>query len=424
MNIVIANDNAHVNGGAAKLAILEAVGLADRGHDVFFLSALAPVDDRLSQHTRIKVICTGQHDLLSHPNRLQAFAQGWWNAEAARAMCDLLAGLDSRDTVVHLHIWSRALSPSVLDAALNTRLPTVCTLHDFLLACPTGTFFLHPEQAICKLKPMSAACICTNCDARSYAQKLWRVGRQVVQNRVVQAPRRIQDFVVHSSLAWDVMRPNLPSNARVHAVTPYIESERHAPADAGANSGFVYLGRLVREKGVTMMARAAASEAVPLKLVGTGPLEEEVRQAYPQAAITGWVDYQTSLSFLRKARALVFPSLWYETLGLVVLEAAAQGIPSLVPDTSAASGIVEDGVTGLHFRGGDEDDLRAKLRLMADPVLASALGRAAYDAFWARSYASLDTHVEELETIYAELLQERAVNKIREGPFCLIEGAA
>jgi glycosyltransferase involved in cell wall biosynthesis len=107
---------------------------------------------------------------------------------------------------------------------------------------------------------------------------------------------------------------------------------------------------------------------------------------------------------LRKSRALVFPSLWYETLGLVVLEAAAHGIPSIVPDFSAAREIVEDGVTGFHFKGGDESDLRSKMRKLQDPEVAARLGRAAYDHFWASPFSSLDAHISSLQEIYENML--------------------
>ena len=110
---------------------------------------------------------------------------------------------------------------------------------------------------------------------------------------------------------------------------------------------------------------------------------------------------------LRRSRALIFPSLWYETLGLVVLEAASQGIPSVVPHNSAAAEIVTHGVTGLHFRTGDEVDLRAQLRRLRDPELARRLGRAAYEQFWSSEYASPDAHISSLEHVYATTLKRR-----------------
>jgi glycosyltransferase involved in cell wall biosynthesis len=404
VNVVIINDNAQVNGGAAKVAIMEAAGLAERGHQIFFVSAVPPIDADLLR-PNIRVLCSEQFDLLANPNRLQAFVQGWWNIKASQLTRNLLAQLDRRETIVHLHVWSRALSSSVVRAAIDANLKPVCTLHDFMLACPTGTFFLHPQQEICHLRPMGFACMSTNCDTRSYPQKLWRVGRQVIQEKFGCLPTGLTDFIAHSRLARQIMEPYLPSGNTVHQITSYIESSRQQPANAGENDTFVYLGRLVREKGVCALARCAAAERFPLTFVGSGPLEGALRAIYPDAVFTGWMDHAASMQYLRTARALIFPSLWYETFGLVVLEAAANGIPSIVPDTSAARELVIDGVTGLHFRRGDEDDLRSKMRQLQDPQFATKLGRAAYDSFWSSEYPSREAHISSLETIYQTIMQ-------------------
>jgi glycosyltransferase involved in cell wall biosynthesis len=416
VNVIVVNDNAHVNGGAAKVAIQEAVGLADRGHHIYFVCAVRPIADALI-HSNITFVCSQQHDLLSNPNQLEAFIQGWWNTKAARIVGQLLSDLDRTNTIIHLHVWTRALSASVVRAALTSDIPVICTLHDFSLACPTATFFNHPRQQICHLRPLSPACLLTNCDTRNYAQKLWRVGRQFIQQQIGHAPAGIEQVIVHSALAGEVMQHYLPSNCTIHNLPVYIESTRSPPAHPEAHDTFVYLGRLVREKGVLLAARSAAAENIPLTFVGSGPLSEQIRAAYPEACITGWVDHATSVKYLRTARALIFPSLWYETLGLVVLEAAAHGIPSLVPDTSAAREIVLDGVTGLHFKSGDDADLRAKMKQLQDGDLVRALGRAAYDHFWSSNYSSLDAHLSSLEEIYRKVLaHERTEGKILVSP--------
>ena len=105
---------------------------------------------------------------------------------------------------------------------------------------------------------------------------------------------------------------------------------------------------------------------------------------------------------------LVLPSLWFEAQGLVVAEAAAMGIPSIVPDTSGARDWVDDGIDGFWFRGGDADDLsRQILRLLREPALAGRLGRAAYERFWAAP-PTLDQHLGELERIYGDMLAMEA----------------
>ena len=404
MNVIIINDTAHVNGGAAKVAIQEAVGLADRGHHIYFICAVEPIAQELI-HPHITICCSQQHDLLANPNLLEAFAQGWWNTKAAQMTSQLLNRLKGSDTIIHLHVWSRALSASTVRAALDSGIPVICTLHDFMLACPGATFFNHTRQQICNLRPLSGTCVLTNCDTRSYAQKLWRVARQVIQEQIGHAPAGISHVIVHSKLAGDIMQPYLPANCTIHSLPIYIESTQYPPAHPETNDNLVYLGRLVREKGVLLAANSAAAEDIPLTFVGSGPLTDEIRAAYPKAIVTGWVDQATSVQYLRKARALIFPSLWYETLGLVVLEAAAHGIPSLVPDTSAAREVVLDGITGLHFKSGDECDLRTRMKQLQNADFVQGLGRAAYDYFWSSEYCSLNAHLSSLEAIHRKVLQ-------------------
>ncbi len=177
----------------------------------------------------------------------------------------------------------------------------------------------------------------------------------------------------------------------------------HRPAiDPGANAPFVFVGRLDHDKGPTLFARAAREAGVPAVFVGAGEEADAVREAYPQARLTGWIDDDGVQATLRAARALVNASLWYETQGLSAVEAAAHGVPAVVPDVGALRDVVADGETGLWFHGGDAGDLTIKLRrLAADDELTSRLGRAAYERFWSESW-DLDTHLDRLEAVYAE----------------------
>jgi glycosyltransferase involved in cell wall biosynthesis len=106
---------------------------------------------------------------------------------------------------------------------------------------------------------------------------------------------------------------------------------------------------------------------------------------------------------LARARCLAFPSLWYETFGLVVDEAAAMGIPAIVSDISAAAERVENGVTGWHMRSGDAGDLAQCLEATRDNARLTAMGQAAYDRFW-RNPPTAIRHVEGLMSIYDQVL--------------------
>ena len=344
-----------------------------------------------------------QHEILKDPNRWRALRQGWWNRTAQARFTALLDQLDPAQTVIHLHGWTKALSPSVVRAGLDKGFSLVCSMHDYFLACPNGAFYTYPTGHPCSLRALSLACLASNCDARSYSQKLWRFGRSVVQRRLGRLPDGLKHFIAVSDYSQRILRPYLPDRAQFYRVNNPIDVVKDTPVSVSENQIWTVVGRIAPEKGVHLLIRAANQWELPLTFVGAGPLEAAVASALPRAVVTGWLRHDQVIEQLRHARVLVFPSLLAETQGMVVLEAAALGVPAIVPDTNAAREFVENGVTGLWFRGGDLQDLREKMDLLRDEQLAQRMGMAAYQQYWNHPQ-NLDSHVQELLTVYRHML--------------------
>ncbi len=401
--VLIVNDTAHVNGGAAKVAIASAVGLARRGWAVRFLAGTGPVAPELTHEPGLHVRCLNQFEILNDPNRFRAVRQGLWSTSAEAAMREELSLLDPARTVVHVHLWAKALSSSVVAAAAERGFPVLLTLHDYLYACPTGTLFHHGKGEICTLKPMSARCLATNCDARKYAHKLWRAARHTVAHTGGRFEDGIGTFVGLGEHSVARLAEYLPEHAAVRSVPNFVDADKPEPAPIAGNSRFIFSGRLVPEKGPMLAAEAAAEAGAGLTLIGDGEQRGAIARRFPEVRMLGWLDHAEGLEALRGARALLLPSLWLEVQPLVVLEAAANGIPVILPDTSAARDLVEDGVTGLWFRMGDARDLARKMALLGDPEYAQRLGQAAYDRYWTAP-PTLDLHLERLEAVYHEAL--------------------
>lgn len=402
MNIIILNDFAHVNGGSSAVAVASAQALHARGHTVSVFAAVPPIAPEIRQ-AGIETVCLDQSSILDEPNRARAAVSGLWNWKAAEALDTFLRSHKTRDTVVHLHSWTKALSSSVVPVLLSHKLPLFLTLHDYFYACPNGGFYDYRAERICERRPLSLGCISRNCDARRYAHKLWRTVRQVIQN----GPGRLQSDRIHflcvSAFSRRLLAPALPRDAKVSIIPNPVEVTRQAPADPSTKLSFVAVGRIEIEKGLHLLAEAAAPLERPVVFIGDGSLRTRVKTLCRNARISGWLSRAEVNAELRQARALVFPSLLPETLGLSVLEAAAQGIPAVVGDQSAATDFVEDGVNGLHFRMGDPEDLRRVLRRLDDDNLVARLGRAAYDRYWSTA-CSLEQHAEMLEALYHSAL--------------------
>ena len=404
-HLVVVNDFAHVNGGTAMVALSSAIALAGQGYPVTVFAAVGPVIPELKR-AGVDVVCLGGHEITADPNRLRAVFGGLWNRAAARRMREVLKQLDPVETIIHVHGWTKALTAAPIAVALNRRFPVVMTLHDYFAACPNGGFYNFPKGRICPLQAMSPSCVTGNCDKNSRAQKLWRVARQMMQKRWGGIPGRIENFITVSGFSRNIMAPYLPGDARLYDVPNPIQTTQEPPTVPGTNQPFAFVGRLSPEKGAILFAEAAAKARIPVLFIGDGEQRQDVVTMLPEAVITGWVAPEDVRRHLRSARALVLPSLCYETQGMTVLEAAACGLPAIVPDTCAAREAVNDGVTGLWFRGGDADDLAARLTSLRDDDLVNRLGRAAYDRFWADP-PTLERHILALETVYFQILAAR-----------------
>ena len=177
---------------------------------------------------------------------------------------------------------------------------------------------------------------------------------------------------------------------------------------------FVHVGRLAAEKGVDVIldAFAIARQSLPegavhLVIAGIGPCEAELRARAPRGVtFLGHLERRTLLPRLyASADAFVFSSLT-ETLGLVVLEAMASGLPVIATPAGGVADHLRDFENGLAFPPNDADAMaRAMVRLVRDRALATRLGINARGTAKAMSW---EAELDRLDASYRGLLAEHA----------------
>ena len=401
-SIIVINDHGSVAGGDSKIAIDSAAGLARRGYDVTYFCSVPPIEERL-RVAGVRVVCMDQPASAKNASPAQGALQNLWNVGAQRKLSQLLAEADPRKTIVHVHGWTKALSPSCLWAIRQSNLATVIVGHDYFLACPNGGLFNYQTKQPCSLRPMSLSCLISNCDKHSYGMKLFRVVRQILQDQAIGRPKAPWHFAAVSDFCLDKMGMHLPAWITRSVIPNPIDLEKFPPSNPGESDRFVGVGRLSPEKGFVDFATAARRTCVAATIIGRGESREEIAAANPALELPGWLSHTDMLNRLRKARALVFPSLWPETLGLSPIEAAAQGIPSVISSNVGAREWILDGVNGLHFEAGNVDALSACLTRLKDDDLVNRLGECAYERYWTDA-PTLDKHIDRLETLYDNLL--------------------
>ena len=409
MKIIIVNDYASVQGGSAQVAVASAKGLADAGHKITFVYGTGEVDPLLD-HKNITLIDLRQYDLLSNPSRVNAVMTGIWNRSVERQISEVLDTFEQEETIVHLHSWVKALSASAVSTIVKKKFPMVLTLHDYFTVCPNGGLYNYQSESACQLEPMSLSCLASNCDMRSYPQKLWRYLRQTVYAKAG-IPGGINHFISVSKFSKDILAPYLPDDARFWDVPNPIDIPSEEIADPEASDTFTFIGRLSPEKGATLFADAGARLGITARFVGSGDMASEIKRLDKDAILTGWSDRSDVIRYIKDSRAIVFPSQLFETQGMVVTEAAALGVPAIVSDTSAASDNIIDGKTGLLFKTGDTEELMQKIKLLSeDAALAKEMGQNAYRRYW-EDPNDMQSHLNALMRCYEAILNDHKTER-------------
>ncbi len=175
-----------------------------------------------------------------------------------------------------------------------------------------------------------------------------------------------------------------------------------------------FIGTLTPNKGPHLLleawARLATARRASAELVLFGPAQHEpayqsrlnARARELGVRLGGRLTRTGVAAELAHTDLLVVPSLWYENSPLVILEALSARTPLLVGDQGGMAELVEDGVTGFHFRLGDAADLARRLEeLLGDPTRLDALD------LRPPNLPSVGEHVDALEERYRRLVAAR-----------------
>ncbi|MES2707683.1 MAG: glycosyltransferase family 4 protein [Verrucomicrobiota bacterium] len=409
MKVIICNDFASVRGGADEVAIAESRGLADAGHQVVFAAGSGEEVDGRLRHAGITVELFGQVSIRrGDANSKNAFISGLWNGDSGSKLSRVLADHAGPDTMVHVHGWTKALTSAALKAIRDSGLPQVVTLHDYFAACPNGALFDFQDGAPCPRAPMGLSCCAAQCDRRGRVHKIWRLARHGVLRARAGWPAAVRHSIAVSRLSESKIRPFLSKQNQTYLLPNPIDLRKQPAAAPAENKTFIYAGRLTQEKGVLNFARAAAAAGVDCLFVGTGDCQEEILRINPSAQVPGWLPREKLVELMMRSRAFVFPSLWWETQGMVCLEALACGLPVIASTTTGAAEWVIPGENGLHTDMTDPDSLTNALRaLAADDGKVRAMGQNAWRRYW-ENPSTLERHIDGLSGIYSQVMADYA----------------
>ncbi len=277
--------------------------------------------------------------------------------------------------------------PTVPDSVLRMPLRKVQMVHDHDLCCPRRHKYYAHNGRVCT-SAMGLRCYLDGAFlARDRTSSLGVRYESIGLKREEMRRRQKLDL---SLVASQFMRQELLANGfdplRVKVVPLAVdEVPRPAAKPASAIPTVLYVGQLIRGKGVDMLLRSLAQLGLPFRavIVGKGNAELELRKLGRSLRIDsslefiGWVDHEGLAKFYAQADIVAVPSRWPEPFGLVGLEAMRNAKPVVAFNVGGIPDWLQDGRTGLLVPAGDVRSFAESLRtLLVDTELAIRMGQA------------------------------------------------
>ena len=214
-------------------------------------------------------------------------------------------------------------------------------------------------------------------------------------------------IVLGESLRFNMARW-LPPDRIFVVPTGIAPAQSLPPAKKHDGVTVLYLGNLIREKGVFVLLEAAR-QCPDVRFVFAGNWflaadEAAASQlAGPNVRFIGPVTGDAKWQALTDADILAFPTFYYyETMGLVLLEAMQVGLPVITTRRASIPEIIQDGVNGLLVNEQDAADLAEKIRrLVGDAGLRERLGRAGRERY--RSYYTHEQYGRRMIEVFERL---------------------
>lgn len=204
------------------------------------------------------------------------------------------------------------------------------------------------------------------------------------------------DAIITVSEAFGVYLKNFFPNVPIHAIHNSLDCLEHSPSpDSSKNArerrfNIFYMGRLEKVKGLDTLLSAfqllyRKHKECRLIIAGNGQYGNKLQELAMDPGIAGAVSFvgfinkEDKEKYFKTTDIFVLPSAYFETFGMVILEAMCFKVPVVASRIGGIPEVVDDGETGVLFESGNKDDLFQKIEaLYMDKQKREKLAKAAY----------------------------------------------
>jgi glycosyltransferase involved in cell wall biosynthesis len=309
------------------------------------------------------------------------------NREAARKFTLLIE--DFQPDVIHVHNIYHQLTTSILPIAKNSGAKVIMTAHDYKIISPNYSMFARGRiTEATKIHKYYRLFLAQSSD-ESFPRRILLM-LEAYYNLFLRRYSTHIDLIIAPSYFLQKKLHEYRVRIKTTVLHNFVRSEIDTdPIPQQEREDFVlYVGRLSAEKGIQTLI--AAAELLPeQKFFVIGEGSSKPKQWPTNVVFLGYQSHATVRDYMRRAKALIVPSEWYEVNSLVIPEAHTVGTWVIAAQTNSID-VLTDGVNGWWFEMGNAGDLAEKIHQLKDL-------KHSYTPY---TEISIEDHVAKIEQIY------------------------
>ena len=385
MRILLANKFYYARGGDCICTINLEELLKKNGHEV----AIFAMDFPENLQTSWSKYFPGEIRFKPGIGIIEAFARPFGIGEVKRKFNALLD--DFHPDVVHVHNIHSQLSPIIVELAHQRGIKVVWTLHDYKLLCPRYDCLRNGTEVCEECFADKRRVVEHKCMKNSWLASMLAYWEAMKWNRQrLEASTDV--FLSPSSFMAEKMKQGGFDKSKIHILCNFIDVKKTIRQEYNKQDYYCFIGRLSHEKGGATLVKAARQLPYKLRIIGGGPLMDELKTlaAGTDIEFLGYKQWPEIKELVGCARFSVIPSEWYENNPLSVIEAQCLGTPVLGARIGGIPELIEEGKSGMLFESKNTVDLKTKIEAMFshtfnyEALAKSSQERYSEDAYYQR----------------------------------------
>ena len=338
-----------------------------------------------------QLIRDNSKELLGFKDKFKAFKNLSYSKESIEILNREILRFGTPD-IVHVHNTFPLWTYSVLDFFKKKNIPIIMTLHNYRIIREKLGLFNKNRDKYGYFKNSNIGSFIISKLINKRKDLLATVSKFITHTEFTKHEFS-RNVIPHDKL---VIKPNF-LNSKETKIIPILKKENA-----------IFASRISLEKGILTLIKAFKNINLKLDILGDGPLFDKVnKNNINNIKLHGNLQRDEVRKFINRSKFLIFPSEWYESFPMTILEAFREGTLVMASNIGSIKSIIKDKYNGILFEPGNHKDLINKVEwILNNPKICDQIALNANNEFY-KKYSS-EINYKQLIQIYQEAIYQNA----------------